>query len=157
VYTSSNGATAQLCISITSHSLNGSTPDYRTFNTSDAYVPDFVRKDIGLYWSTVFKPGNPRVADDPAGDSKPLLSGVACPSTWNPAIVQKLRNYERGILASGSAPTTPTVAPIIINVSDNLPTTVYDPIAKRLVSVIPVVPAPPNHQLGISVRQVTSS
>lgn len=157
VYTSANGAVAQLCISITSHSLNGSTPDYRTFNTSDAYVPDFVRKDIGLYWSTVFKPGNPRVADDPAGDQKPLISGVACPSTWNPAIVQKLRNYERGILASGSAPTTPTVAPIIIDVDNNLPTTVYDPIAKRLVSVIPVVPAPPNHQLGVSVRQVTSS
>ncbi len=157
VYTSANGAEARLCISITSHSLNGTTPDYRTFNTSDAYVPDFVRKDIGLYWSTVFKPNNPRVADDPAGDSKPLLSGVACPSTWNPAIVAKLRNYERGILASGSAPTSPTVAPIIIEVDFNLPTTVYDPVAKRLVSVIPVVPAPPNHQLGVSVRQVTSS
>lgn len=157
VYTSSNGAEARLCISITTHSLNGSTPDYRTFNTSDAYVPDFVRKDIGLYWTTVFKPGNPRVADDPAGDAKPLISGVACPSTWNPAIVQKLRNYERGILATGSAPTSPTVAPIIILVDSNLPTTVYDPLAKRLVSVIPVVPAPPNHQLGVSVRQVTSS
>jgi phage tail sheath gpL-like len=157
LYTSPNGNQAQMCISITSHSLSGSTPDYRTFNTSDAYVPDFVRRDIGLYWSTVFKPNNPRVADDPAADAKPALSGVATPGTWNPAIVQKLRNYANGILASGSAPTTPTVAPIIILVDFNLPTTVYDPIAKRLVSVIPVVPAPPNHQLGVSVRQVTSS
>lgn len=158
VYTSANGQEARLCISITSHSLtSGGTPDYRTFNTSDAYVPDFVRRDIGLYWSTVYKPNNPRVADTPAGDAKPPIAGVATPDTWNPAIEQKLRNYEKGILASGSAPTSPTVAPIIIEVDFNKPTTVYDPIAKRLVSVIPVVPAPPNHQLGVSVRQVTSS
>lgn len=157
IYTSANGAQALVCISITSHSLTGSTPDYRTFNTSDAYVPDFVRRDIGLYWSTVFKPNNPRVNDDPAGDAKPAFSGVATPSTWNACIEQKLRNYEKGILASGSDVTKPSVAPIIINVDGNKPTSVYDPIAKRLISIIPVVPAPPNHQLGISVRQVTSS
>lgn len=157
VYTSPTGSQALVCISITSHSLNGATPDYRTFNTSDAVVPDFVRKDIGLYWSTVFKPNNPRVNDDPAGDAKPAFSGVATPSVWNAEIEAKLRKYERGILASGADVTKPTVSPIIINVDTNKPTTVYDPVAKRLMSVIPVVPAPPNHQLGVSVRQVTSS
>jgi len=157
VYTSANGAQALVCISITSHSLNGSTPDYRTFNTSDAYVPDFVRRDIGLYWTTVYKPSNPRVNDDPAGDAKPAVAGVATPSTWNAEIEAKLRKYEKGILASGADVTKPSVAPIIINVDSNKPTTVYDPIAKRLISVIPVVPAPPNHQLGVSIRNVTSS
>lgn len=157
IYTSVSGSQALLCISITSHSLNGSTPDYRTFNTSDAYVPDFVRKDIGLYWTTVFKPSNPRVNDDPPGDAKPLASGIATPTTWNAEITAKLKKYEKGILASGSDVTKPQVAPIIVDVDQNPPTTVYDPVAKRLVSIIPVVPAPPNHQLGISVRQVTSS
>lgn len=157
VKTSANGAQALLCISITSHSLTGNVPDYRTFNTSDAYVPDFVRKDIGLFWATSFKPNNPRVNDDPPGDAKPALAGVATPSNWNGAVEHKLRNYERGILASGDTPTAPTVAPIIINVDFNKPTTVYDPGPKRLVSVIPVVPAPPNHQLGLSVRGVTST
>lgn len=157
VYTSPTGTQALVCISITSHSLNGATPDYRTFNTSDAVVPDFVRKDIGLFWTTVFKPNNPRVNDDPAGDAKPALSGVATPSVWNAEIEAKLRKYERGILASGSDVTKANAPPIIINVDTNKPTTVYDPIAKRLMSVIPVVPAPPNHQLGVSVRQVTSS
>lgn len=156
VYTSPNGAKALVCISITSRSLNGSTPDYRTFNTSDAYVPDFIRRDIGLYWSTVFKPNNPRVSDD-LPDDVTAKSGVATPKTWNPEIEAKLRKYEKGILASGADVTKPSVAPIIINVDSNKPTTVYDPVAKRLVSVIPVVPAPPNHQLGVSVRQVTSS
>lgn len=159
VYTSPDGAKALVCISITTHSLTGSTPDYRTFNTSDAYVPDFVRRDVGLYWSTVFKPNNPRVSDDPPQDAKPQLAGVAMPQTWNPEIEAKLRKYEKGILASAQEVTKPTIPPILEPGSVDIykPSTVYDPLARRLVSVIPVIPASPNHQLGVSVRQVTSA
>lgn len=157
VYTDAGGANALILRGVTTHTLTGSTPDYRTLDWSDAYVPDFVRTDIGLFWTTSFKPNNPRVADNPSGDQKPAVSGVATPATWNAYVEGKLRNYEKGILATTSTPTSPTVAPIIIDVSNNLPTSIYDPIAKRIVSIIPVVPAPANHQIGCSIRQVSNS
>ena len=157
IKTSENGSDALICRSVTTHTLFGSTPDYRTLDTSDAYVPDFVRRDLGLYWYTVFKPANPRNADNPPADQKAALSGVATPDLWNSHVEAKLRNYEKGILASGSAPTAATVAPIIINVDFNKPSSGYDPIAKRIMSAVPVEPAPNNHQIGVSVRQVTPS
>lgn len=156
IYTSRTGSQALLCRSVTTHTLNGSNPDYRTLDTSSAYVPDFVRKDIGLYWSTLFKPGNPRVADDPPDSVRELPSGIATPKTWNAAVEKKLRDYARGVLASSAGgPTNPTVAPIIIDVDDNLPATAHDPVAKRLMSAIPVVDAPNQHQIGVSIRNVT--
>lgn len=148
---------AKICRSVTTHTLTGSTPDYRTLDTSDAYVPDFVRVDVGLYWKTVFKPNNPRVSDDPPGDSKPALSGVATPSVWNADVEGKLRRYEKGILATGGSPTAATVPPIIIDVDNNKPYSGYDPVAKRIMSVIPVVPAPVNHQIGVSVRNTANA
>lgn len=151
------GSSARICRSVTTHTLTGATPDYRTLDTSDAYVPDFVRRDIGLFWSTVFKPANPRVADDPPADAKPLAAGVATPSNWNSNVEAKLRNYEKGILSSGSSPAKPTVAPIIILVDDNKPNSGYDPVAKRIMSAIPVVPAPNQHQIGVSVRNTSNA
>lgn len=143
--------------SITTHSLSGSTPDYRTIDTSDAYVPDFVRVDIGLMWATDYKPSNPRVEDNPAADEKELPSGIAYPDSWNAAVTHKLRNYESGILSSTSAPTAQTVPPIITDVDDNLPTSNFDPISRRIMSAIPVVPAANQHQIGVSVRNVNPS
>lgn len=157
IYTDATGASALVCRSVTTHTLSGSTPDYRTLDSSDAVVPDFVRKDIGLHWKTVFKPNNPRNADDPPGDSKPAIAGVATPSLWNADVEAKLRRYEKGILASGSSPTAQTVAPIIIDVDNNKPSSYWDPVAKRIMSIIPVVPAPNTHQIGCSVRQVSNA
>lgn len=157
IYTDPTGTEARICRSVTTHTLTGSTPDYRTLDTSDAYVPDFVRRDIGLHWSTVFKPNNPRNADDPAPDQKARASGVATPSLWNADVEAKLRRYEKGNLSSNASPNASTVAPIIIDVDTNKPTSGYDPVAKRIMSIIPVVPAPNTHQIGVSVRNVSSA
>lgn len=155
VYTK-NGQ-ALLCRSITTHSLNGSTPDYRTIDTSDAYVPDFVRNDIGLMWNTEFKPANPRVADDPPASARPLPSGVGTPSNWNATVTKKLRNYENGILSNSSSPTAQTVPPIISDVDDNLPESSYSTSQRAIIGVIPVVPAANQHAIGVSVRNVNPS
>jgi phage tail sheath gpL-like len=142
VYTSSDGY-AKVVRSIQTRSLNGASPDYRVLDTSDAYVPDFIRADLSLDWSTSFRVANPRNADD-AADGKPPVAGVGTPSTWNARVEGKLRRYERG---EGFP------APIIINVDNNKPASAYDAIGKRIMTAVPVVPAPNTHQVGISIRQ----
>src|SRR5207344_2771238 len=69
--------TVRICRSITTHCLNGSTPDYRVLDTSGCSVPDFVLKDLELLWETDFLPSNPRVQDDPAPEVPTPPSGVA--------------------------------------------------------------------------------
>jgi phage tail sheath gpL-like len=142
VYTSPDGY-ARICRSIQTRSLNGSTPDYRVLDTSDAIVPDFVRKDLSLYWTTSYKPANPRVSDDPPAGQKDAASGVATPTRWNNIVEGRLRKMERG---EGFP------AGIIIQVDQNKPTSGYDPAGKRIMTAAPCVPAPGNHQVGISVR-----
>jgi hypothetical protein len=72
------------------------------------------------------------------------VAGVGTPSTWNARVEGKLRRYERG---EGFP------APIIINVDNNKPASAYDAIGKRIMTAVPVVPAPNTHQVGISIRQ----
>lgn len=153
-----NGTQALVCRSVTTHTLNGSTPDYRTLDTSQAYVPDFVRKDASLQWATSFRPNNPRVFDNPPANLPAPPSGVAYPDSWNSFYTKRLRDFEKGILSSGgSAAAAPTVAPIIVDVDHNQMSTVYSQSQKCLISVIPVLPAPTQHQIGVSVQNVTSA
>lgn len=142
VYTSTDGY-AKIVRSIQTRCLNGSNPDYRVLDTGDAIVPDFIRRDLSLEWTTNFKPSNPRNADDSV-DGKPAPAGVGTPSVWNARVEGKLRRYERG---EGFP------APIIINVDANKPSSAYDTIGKRIMTAVPCVPAPSTHQVGISVRQ----
>lgn len=144
VYTSPDGY-AKICRSIQTRSLNGSTPDYRVLDTSDAIVPDFVRRAIALAWTSVYKLANPRVSDDPPANQKDAASGVATPTRWSNFVEGILRGFERG---EGFP------APIIINVDALKPSSGYDKVGKRIMSAIPVQPAPNNHQVGISVRGV---
>lgn len=130
--------------SIVTRSLNGSSPDYRTLDTSDAVVPDYVLTDLLLRWSTQYAPANPRVRDNPAPEEPNPPDGVATPDTWNTLVTARLRAFERG----DGLP-----APILSNVSDNLPISNFDSVAKRIMSAVVVVPAANQHQIGISVRQ----
>lgn len=144
VYTSPDGY-AKICRSIQTRSLLGSTPDYRVLDTSDAYVPDFVRKSVSVAWVTGYKISNPRVADDPPAGQRDPASGVATPTRWSNFVEGMLRSFERG----DGFP-----APIIINVDQLKPNSGYDNVGRRIMSAIPVQAAPNNHQVGISVRQV---
>lgn len=137
----------QIVRSITTYSLNGTIPTYSTLDTAAAVVPDFVLKGLLLYWITVFKPGNPRLGPDLPDGARPYPSGVGYPALWTSCATSVLRDYEQGKI--GSAP----VAPIILNVDGNLPVSVWDPVAKRIMSAVTVIPAYADHQIGVSVRQ----
>lgn len=132
--------------SITTRCRTNGLPDYRTLDTSEAVVPQFIRKDVGLLWETSFRQANPRVSDDAVGGAK-RPAGVATPSLWNAYVTNLLKGHEAGF---GGAP------PIIIDVDQNLPTSGYDPVARRIMTLLPVVVAPTQHQIGVSIRQVAA-
>jgi phage tail sheath gpL-like len=133
---------------ITTHcQRSGSTdPDYNTLDWADAQVPQYVRLDLGTYWTTAFQPNNPRNADDVPEGAEERKAGVATPSLWSSQVYKKLKDYE--ISVNGSPP-------IIIDVDD--PTlavkSFFDKTAKRIMSNVPVRVAPGNYQIGVSVLQ----
>jgi phage tail sheath gpL-like len=142
----------QACIvrAITSHSLNGTAPDYSVLDTTEITVPDMVRADIRLYWASTFLPNNPVVSNDPStspgGQTSPYPpSGVAMPSTWNAQVIFKLNQYQAGVgfpypqLELGSVAQFP-------------PVTGFSAAQGCLMSAIPVVPIALQHQIGVSVR-----
>lgn len=144
-----NGAAC--CVrAITTHCLNGTSPDYSTLDTTEITVPDMVRADVRLYWVSFFKPNNPVVSDNPSVSASGAIgpyppSGVAMPSTWNAQVLFKLEQYEAGVgfpypqLELGS-------------VAANPPVTGFDSARGCLMSAIPVVPIALQHQVGVSVR-----
>ncbi len=62
-------------------------------------------------------------------------------------MTQRLKRFERGdVVASG--------IPQIIDVDLNPCSSGWDGTAKRIMSLCPLVVAPRNHQIGVSVRQL---
>jgi phage tail sheath gpL-like len=140
------GNSVQIVRAVGTHSLTGATPDYRTLDWADDYVPDFIRKDLSLYWVTEYVISNPRLADDPAPEQRDRVAGVATPTRWNQIITGRLKGYE------SRGPIGPL--PIVVNVDSHPPTSGYDSIAKRIVSLVPIEVMPSNHQVGLSIRQI---
>jgi phage tail sheath gpL-like len=131
---------------ITTKSLNGTAPDYSTLDVSAAYVPQFVRLDLALQWQFVFQPSNPRVTDDPDPDDRQPAAGVAYPLLWSQFAQNRLKQFEDR-LETGAPP-------ILVDVDDNPVVSGYDPVARRIMSLVPVKVAPNDEQIGVSVRQV---
>lgn len=131
--------TARVCRAITTRSLNGSAPDYRTLDTGDAVVPQRIREDIDNLWTNEHAPNNPHVGPDlPDGQLPP--EGVSTPSLWGSEI--------RGRLAAAED------ANLIMEVDENQPAVVYNKTLKALVSNIPTIVRPINHQTATVIRQV---
>jgi phage tail sheath gpL-like len=127
--------------SITTRSQTSSgDPDYRTLDTSEAVVPDYVRDDLKLYWQTVFLVANPYVDDDPPNEAKESPAGIATPKRWNAAVQARLLEHEANFLLTG--------------VNENPPRTTYNSTARRLASVVPTKVLPLQHQMEVSVRQI---
>jgi phage tail sheath gpL-like len=140
------GNQVQIVRAIGTHSLTGATPDYRTLDWADDYVPDFIRKDLTLDWQTEYVISNPRVADDAAPEQRERPAGVATPTRWNQRVTGRLLAYEtRG-------PVGPL--PIVVNTELHPPTSGYDAIAKRIVTLVPVEVMAGNHAVGLSIRQL---
>jgi phage tail sheath gpL-like len=140
---------AKIVRSITTKCLLGANADYSTLDTCQSVVPDAFRIDLGLQWTTVYKVNNPNVADDPAPEQPERPSGTATPRRWNDFVIARLRAWEKGdsdVISSGRAQ--------IIDVGLNLPISGYDKTAKRIMTLCPIVPAPKNHQVGVSIQQL---
>ncbi len=125
---------------ITTRSLSGSNPDYTTLDVSQAVVPDFVRDDLRVVWTTQFVVANQYVRNEPSADEPRPPSGVAFPSLWGSEVSARLRAHER--------------ASILTQVTANPPIVDYDSVAQRIMAIVPTIPTPINHQVGNSVRQM---
>ena len=133
------GGKAKCIRAITTHCLNGSTPDYRTIDVSQSVVPDYMATVFMLRWTTSFVIANPNVQDNP-GDADPLPpAGVAYPDLWNAELITMLRDEE----ARGT----------ICQVSNNLPQSEFNSTAGRIMSRVPVIPTPIQHAIGVLVQQ----
>lgn len=134
-----------LCVrAITTHSLSGTTPDSRTLDVADAYVPDFVRAALDVFWTTSFVVDNPYVQDDPAEGDAPLPDQVGTPKLWNSAVTNQLKAFEQlKILEIGSTDANP-------------PQSQYDATAKRIMSVVFAKPLAKQHAIGCIVKQLAA-
>lgn len=149
--TNANGE-VQVVRSITTKCRTNGVPDYRTLDTAFAIVPDFVRRTAELIWTFTFFPANDRVADDPPEGAKERPAGVATPKLWAKTMQKLMSDLERGdnrYVPSGKA--------IVIDSAANPPVAVFDPVAKRIMAILPVQTAPGNHATGLSVREVSSA
>jgi hypothetical protein len=144
--------------SITTLSLTGGSPNYATFDTGQASVPDFVLTDWRLYYNSFLAPNNPRVQDNPnisAGEKEPP-AGVLYPQRVQNIFFSRLVDYSRGILGPSSATPNSTggsVAPIVDAPQVGDVQAVYDNVAKRIMVTANVRVKANDAQLGISVRQ----
>lgn len=134
---------AQIEKSVTTKSQTSSLPDYRVDSTNKAVVPDYVADIIFAYWTTVYKPGNPVVADDPGTGQPERPQGTATPRTWNAEVSQLLKGLEN---VGGSQK-----AAILQDVDANPPQSSYDTATESIISVITVKPARLHHKAGVSI------
>lgn len=137
-----DGGEAVIVRSITTRSQTASgDPDYRTLDTSDAVVPDYVRDALYLLWTTNYKVANPYVRPDQQDGEPPIPSGVGTPSSWNAAVEALLIDLQNQL--------------ILYDVPNNRPRTVWNATAKRLASIVPVKRLPTQEQMEVSVRQLS--
>ena len=138
-FVSTSNGKAQVVRSITTHSLNGSVPDYRTLDTYDAWVPDWFRDDTAIFWATSFRVDNPYVQPDP-GDGEPAPPpGSATPALWTAKLWHRMLGYER--------------QNILAQVALNPPQSEYNYAANRIMSKAPTIAKPHQHQIGVKVLQ----
>jgi phage tail sheath gpL-like len=133
--------------SITSHSLNGTTPDYSCLDTSESVVADYCLVSLLLYWTNVFLPSNPRCGPDLPANQPAYPSGVGYPTLWSKVATAVLIDFENGSVGGA------TIPPILYNVEANPVVSSWDPVAQRIMSAVTVHPMPNQHQIGVSVSQ----
>jgi phage tail sheath gpL-like len=133
--------TAVMVRSITSRSLNGATPDYRTLDTGDAVVPQRGAEHFNAKWETDHAQVNQYVGPDPLNGAAPPV-GFSTPSAWRAQVLLDLRLF--------------ATQNMVTDVDNNLPVVEYDSAGKRLMSSIPMKVTPQNHQTGSLIRQIPS-
>lgn len=132
------------CIrAITTHCLNGTTPDYRTIDVSHSVVPDFMADLFKVRWTSQFVVANPYVQADPGANDPPAASGVATPSLWNAELMSMMLDEQsRGT---------------ICQVAANPPQSEFNSAAQAIRSRVPIIPTPIQHAIGMRVEQLTAT
>lgn len=133
--------TKQIVRAITSRSLNGANADYRSLDRATAIVPIRVRKEL-VAIGTTMKEANPFAGPD-VGEGLPP-DGTFTPRLWNSRVQAELERW--------ASPEFNWLT----DVENNLPESVWDNDAKRVMSIVPTIVKPQNHQLGIIVRQTAA-
>lgn len=128
--------------SVTTRSLtSGGDADDRTVDTSDSWVPDWIRDRLREYWTLDFKIKNPYVRDDfSPEEAAPKKTGIATPSLWQQQAQRLMLTWEAALIVTRVA-----LNPVIAQ---------FNRTAKRIVSRVPVVVTPLQHQIEVSVEQV---
>ncbi|MGN6103714.1 MAG: hypothetical protein ACTHU0_01290 [Kofleriaceae bacterium] len=117
-------------------------PDYRTLDTSDAVVPDYVRNLLKLYWQTVYRPAHLYVRDDPSTEEPDPPAEVATPRLWNVEVIAQLKEL--------------VLQNILMDVDENLPKSTWNDVANRIETDCPVMRLPLNEQQAVLVRQLSA-
>ena len=130
--------------SIQTHSLNGSTPDFNTLDTSGAVVPDFVLTSALLKWTSMAA-NNVVAADNTAFSEKRAPPGVLTPDVVNATWYAMLKGFERGDGFPG---------PLIQLVDTYPPVSNWDSSGQRIMSTIPAVNAVAPHQMGALITPI---
>ncbi|HSY22315.1 MAG TPA: hypothetical protein VK841_09385 [Polyangiaceae bacterium] len=147
------GGQVQIVRSITTKSLTNSAPDYSTLDTGMATTPDFVLDQLSIVWSSSYAnpvTGNTRVEPDPlqnSGETTPP-PGVAYPRTWTATVQGQLQAMELGRFPG-------TCPPILYNVENDPPSTTFDAVNKRLLTIVPCWPTPALHQGLVALNQAS--
>lgn len=129
---------------ITTKCLTSTNPDYRTLDVGFAVTPDEVRDDLALQWGTVFLPANPAVRDDPSTEEPDPPAGVATPKRWTSFVEAR-----RATVYAANLWTLPVTTATTTESE-------YNNTAKRIMSKVPVLTHPLQHQIGVSVRETSS-
>jgi phage tail sheath gpL-like len=135
----------QIVRSICSRSLNGATPDYRTYDSGDVSVPIRVRKELVAH-------GQFLKSDEGGGmkwDGPDPEEGLAPPSIFTP-------NFWAGQCNAKLQEWASERFNWLQDVEENPAKAEWDPDAKRTMSDVPTVVRHQFHQLGIQVRQTAA-
>lgn len=132
-----------IVIGICSRSLNGATPDYRTFDWGDVSVPIRGRKEL-VALGEEMKAGNPYSGPDAEEGEVPPF-GTLTPKVWESAVNAKLQLWASDQFNW------------LTDVESNPCEAEWDADAKRVMSVVPMVVKPKFHQLGVVVRQTAAA
>lgn len=128
-----------MCRSITSRSLSGSLPDYRTLDTGDAMVPQRVAQHFVVKWETEHAPANPYVGPNPV-DGSPPPAGRSTPDVWRGIVTADMKRFER--------------QNIVTDVDELPPEAEYNSSLHAIMTSIPTKATKQNHIAGFLVRQV---
>jgi len=124
--------------SITARSLNGALPDYNTLDTGDAVVPQRVREDHDVWWTTEHAVANPFCGPDLPDNEMPGV-GLSTPKLVLARVNSRLAEFKR--------------ANLIANDNDDA-TAAYNSTLKCIVTNIPCKVTKQNHQTATVIRQI---